>query len=68
MEKNAYGFQGHIELSSDLFYTLIQEDEDLARLDKFQLNKDYNKIREKYESNGKRILNNFLYVSGIKVK
>jgi len=39
-----------------------------ALLDKFQLNKDYNKIREKYESNGKRIINNFLYVSGIKVK
>jgi len=66
--ENAYGFQGHIELSPEIFYTWIQEDEDLARLDKFQLNKDYNKIREKYESNGKRILNNFLYVSGIKVK
>jgi len=66
--ENAYGFQGHIELSPEIFYTWIQEDIDLARLDKFQLDKDYTKIREKYESNGKKILNNFLNHSGIKIK
>jgi GMP synthase-like glutamine amidotransferase len=66
--ENAYGFQGHIELSPEILYTWIQEDVDLARLDKFQLDKDYTKIREKYESNGEKILNNFLYLSGIKVK
>jgi len=67
-EKNAYGFQGHIELSSDLFFNWIQEDEDLKKLDRSQLEKDYEKVREKYELNGKRIIKNFLDVYVSKVK
>lgn len=66
--KNAYGFQGHIELSCDLFYNWIKEDEDLNRLGISQLEKDYRKVREKYESNGKRIIKNFLDVYVSKVK
>ncbi|KYC46336.1 MAG: GMP synthase (glutamine-hydrolyzing) subunit A [Candidatus Methanofastidiosum methylothiophilum] len=61
--KNAYGFQGHIELSSDMFYTWIREDEDLNKLDKYKLEKDYNKVRKTYESSGRKILKNFLDVS-----
>lgn len=66
--ENAYGFQGHIELSSEMFYCWIQEDEYLKKLDRSQLEKDYEKLRQKYESNGKRIIKNFLDISCFKLK
>ena len=64
----AYGFQGHIELSYDMFFKWIQEDEDLKRLDSFLLTADYEKVRINYEANGRKILKNFLEVSGFKIK
>lgn len=66
--KYAYGFQGHIELTSDMFYDWIKEDDDLKKLDKNKLKADYHKFKKEYELNGEKILKNFLSISGFKVE
>ena len=65
---NSYGFQGHIELSKEMFYTWIQEDDDLNKLDINLLDLDYKKIRSYYENVGTVIFNNFLKISNFQVK
>lgn len=66
--ENAYGFQGHIELSYDMFNTWIREDEDLKKIENSLLKADYEVVRKKYESTGKKILKNFLKLSGHELK
>ncbi len=66
--KNAYGFQGHIELTPDMFNSWIEEDDDLKKLDRKKLKMDYNIVKKDFESNGQKILKNFLNISGFKVE
>ncbi|KYC47236.1 MAG: glutamine amidotransferase [Candidatus Methanofastidiosum methylothiophilum] len=66
--ENAYGFQGHLELSYDMFNTWIQEDEDLKKIENSLLKADYGVVRKKYESTGNKILKNFLKLSGHELK
>lgn len=66
--ENAYGFQGHLELSYDMFNTWIQEDEDLKKIENSLLKADYDVVRKKYESTGNKILKNFLKLSGHELK
>ena len=57
---NAYGIQGHPELTPVMFEAWLTEDEDLKKADPAFLTNDYQPIRMEYEKIGKTIFNNFL--------
>ncbi len=61
---NAYGIQGHIELTPEMFKTWINEDPDLLQLDKEDLTSSYDKIKVKYTQLGRQLFKNFLKVAG----
>ncbi len=64
--KNAYGFQGHLELNDKLFEKLIAEEPDLRRINTSSLREGYNALRLEYRDNGRKILSNFLELAGLK--
>ncbi len=62
---NAYGLQGHFELTPEMFNVWLREDADLAKTDPAPLLRDYESVRADYETTGRRLLLNFLdIVSG----
>ncbi len=61
--KNAYGIQGHFELTPPMFEEWRTRDQDLTLLDQRALQNDYEIIRGKYEFTGKKILTNFLRIA-----
>ncbi len=62
---NAYGYQGHFELTPEMFETWITQDSDLIPLDREALRKDYALIRQEYEATGKQILTNWLKIANL---
>lgn len=63
--KNAYGLQGHMELTEAMFEEWIREDNDLRNIDEISLRDDYTKLKSEYESNGRMIINNFLDIANL---
>lgn len=61
--KPAYGIQGHLELTPQMFEDWLAQDPDLATLDAAKLRKDYGDFRAAYEKNGRRMLTNFLSIA-----
>lgn len=57
---NAYGIQGHFELTPKMFETWINEDPDLLALDKKQLRTDFESIKKEYTHVGRQLFQNFL--------
>ncbi len=62
---NAYGFQGHLELTAAMLDTWLAEDEDLRQLPAEAVKRDHAAIREEYENNSKKVFTNFLRIAGI---
>lgn len=62
---NAYGFQGHLELTASMLDTWLAEDDDLKQLSAEEVKRDHAAIREEYESNSKKVFTNFLRTAGI---
>lgn len=62
---NAYGFQGHIELTDSLLEKWIKNDSDLRLLDTNSLRMDFKNIKSEYETNRRKILTNFLQIVGL---
>ncbi|WP_394697875.1 type 1 glutamine amidotransferase [uncultured Methanomethylovorans sp.] len=60
---NAYGFQGHLEMTTVLLDTWLAEDDDLKRLSPEEVKRDYATVRNEYESNSKMLFNNFLKIA-----
>jgi GMP synthase (glutamine-hydrolysing) len=63
--QNAYGIQGHLELTPNMFDEWIHQDSDLKPLDKNELQKDYLDVKKEYEITGTQILTNFLKIAGL---
>jgi GMP synthase-like glutamine amidotransferase len=61
----AYGIQGHIELTRPMLDDWINHIIDLAHVEKSSIMDDYNNIRSGYEKVGKKIIENFLSISGL---
>lgn len=61
--ESAYGFQGHIELTPELFETWLSVDEDLGQMDSDKLRRDFEAVRAEYETNGRQIITNFLKIA-----
>ncbi|MDH5716537.1 MAG: type 1 glutamine amidotransferase [Spirochaetia bacterium] len=62
--ENAYGFQCHFELTSELLESWMKEDLDLSRLNKKKLREDFNLLKDEFSKNGFQIFNNFLKIAG----
>lgn len=62
---NAYGFQGHLELTTAMLDTWLAEDDDLKQLSAEEVKRDHAAVREEYESNSKKVFTNFLRTAGI---
>ena len=64
--KNAYGFQGHLELTDSMLEEWITQDSDLKTINADSLRSDYSAIKSEYQNNTKTILNNFLEIANFK--
>ncbi len=62
--KNAYGIQGHLELTDGMFGRWLREDTDLRKLDASALRADYKAAKEEYRAVGARLFANFLRIAG----
>lgn len=62
---NAYGFQGHLELTTSMMNIWLTEDDDLKQLSSEDIKSDYSAVRDEYESNSKKVFTNFLRIAGI---
>ena len=63
--KNAYGLQCHFEMTDAMFLEWCDIDADLKRMDRNNLMKQFETIREEYRSTGLKLLHNFLQISGL---
>ncbi|NTW69752.1 MAG: type 1 glutamine amidotransferase [Chlorobiaceae bacterium] len=63
--KNAYGLQCHAEMTSAMFSSWLNLDDDLNRMDSTALTKQFASFREEYTATGVQLINNFLRISGI---
>lgn len=63
--KNAYGFQGHLELTKSLLKEWIKKDDDLKLMDSNSLMHDYETLKSEYEKNSGTIIHNFLQITGL---
>jgi len=60
---NAYGIQCHFEITREMFEKWIEEDPDLQRLDKKQLQSDFETLKEHYHLTGRQLFTNFLKIA-----
>ncbi len=61
--KNAYGLQGHFELTEEKLGLWISKDKDLQVLNKKSLLQDYQNLKLQLENNARKILANFLEIA-----
>ena len=62
--ENAYGLQGHLELTSEMFEVWLQKDPDLLKLDKEMLRKDFVLLQKEYEKTIRQLFVNFMRLVG----
>lgn len=62
---NAYGLQGHFELTQELFERWLQEDPDLQKLDPSALRYQFESIFDEYTNTGIALFHNFLDIAGL---
>lgn len=62
---NAYGFQGHLELTKAMLHTWLAEDDDLRQLPAEDIKRDHAAVKAKYEHNSEKVFTNFLKIAGI---
>lgn len=63
--KNAYGIQGHFELTPDMFMEWISKDPELRAGDGEKITRDFLAIYEEYRSSGERLFTGFLRAAGL---
>lgn len=61
---NAYGIQCHFELTSEMFELWLNEDTDLLRLDRKQLQNEFQAFLDEYTATGRKLFQNFLKIAG----
>ncbi len=66
--KNAYGLQGHFELTEEKLRIWMSKDADLKKLDSNSVLKDYRALKSQLENNARKILDNFLKIVDITEK
>lgn len=59
----AYGIQCHFELTPKMFNLWLDQDDDLSRLDKKQLQDEFNSFLAEYTATGQKLFQNFLRIA-----
>ncbi|TGC07447.1 type 1 glutamine amidotransferase [Methanolobus halotolerans] len=62
---NAYGFQGHFELTSHMLDMWLKTDQDLKTLNGDDIRNDFRIIHEEYRDNAEKLFTNFLHIAGL---
>lgn len=62
---SAYGFQGHFELTPEMFEEWIDNDPELKLLNRESIMEDFNHIYYEYQKIGTQIFTNFLKIAGL---
>jgi GMP synthase-like glutamine amidotransferase len=63
--KNAYGIQGHFELTPEMLSEWMSIDPELKCGDSERITRDFLSIYEEYRSDGERLFTNFLLAAGL---
>ncbi len=61
---NAYGIQGHFELTPEMLEIWLNEDPDLLQHDKERIRANFELIRDEYMRVGRQLFKNFLKIAG----
>ncbi len=62
---NAYGIQGHFELTAEMLDRWLEEDADLQQTNREQIRTDFASLQPEYRETGRRIFLNFLELAGL---
>jgi GMP synthase-like glutamine amidotransferase len=65
VQDRAYGIQGHVELSEQMFEDWLAEDGDLHKMDHGEMRRDFAAVRGELEGSSSAIFKNFLRISGL---
>ena len=63
--KNAYGIQGHFELTPEMFRVWLDSDPELMEMDREMLTRDFDLLADEYRNTGRKLFGNFLKIAGI---
>ncbi|MDW7732092.1 MAG: type 1 glutamine amidotransferase [Methanolobus sp.] len=63
--ENAYGVQGHFELTPEMLDLWLENDPDLKELERDEIRNDFQMILEEYTTNAEKLFTNFLRIAGI---
>ncbi len=63
--RNAYGIQGHLELTPEMLNLWLEKDPELRALDSEKIRKDFQLIEEGYRKNAENLFSNFLHIAGL---
>lgn len=63
--KNAYGMQGHFELTEEKLKLWMLKDKDLQTMEEKSLLHDYRNLKLELEDNARKILDNFLEIANL---
>ncbi len=64
--ERSYGIQGHLELTNSMLEKWMNEDEMFFGHDKIAISRDYKILKEQYRQNGRKIIENFLEIAGLR--
>jgi GMP synthase-like glutamine amidotransferase len=65
VSSNAYGIQGHFELTPEMFNVWLGNDPELMELDRNMLLQDFHELALEYRNNGHTLFSNFLKIAGL---
>ncbi|TQD24455.1 type 1 glutamine amidotransferase [Methanolobus vulcani] len=65
VSSNAYGIQGHFELTPEMFNVWLDNDPELMELDRNMLLQDFDELALEYRNNGHTLFSNFLKIAGL---
>jgi GMP synthase-like glutamine amidotransferase len=65
VQENAYGIQGHVELSERMFEDWLAADGALRKMNARDLRRDFSIVRRELEQNSELFFKNFLRISGL---
>ncbi|WP_319507316.1 type 1 glutamine amidotransferase [uncultured Methanolobus sp.] len=63
--ENAYGIQGHFELTPEMFEIWLDNDPELMEMDRDKLKSDFELLSDEYNNTGRKLFSNFLKIAGL---
>ncbi len=63
--ENAYGIQGHFELTPEMYDVWLDNDPELMEMDRDKLKTDFELLSDEYSNTGRELFSNFLKIAGL---